>query len=371
VIRSSVEKDSRSLTIITIFQAFLMFYGTLTDWFFVFVVFVVYIKRLIASQIKWSNGKFNFIIESLKYWLMPIIAVSLFILQIYMLNSVNKTISKFLERSGEYNGNLTGLWPFMDVILKNINYAYGHSIEYVLRNSMEYAFIISIFILSGILIFLLIIYLKGKKIDENIKKTLYLMGMLIIPCILQISFFRNHSSFHQFAILKLSPFIATAPFVLLPILLYFILKNIDIIPNLTAKQVKISFLLIFLVSASVSGALIVQEHPKYKNIFKQVDGYCKDVGTSVKRNTGYNDIVFSPDLEIPENPPELLSYSTKRVYKAYSLEEIKSKLPVTTEKYEIVILFENRTGWREIIDKSILIKDGNHYYYVLDPKYLK
>lgn len=363
VIRSSVEQNSKSLTIITIFQAFVMFYGTLTDWFFVFVVFVVYIKRLIASEIRWNNGKINLIVESLKYWLMPIIAVSLFILQIYMLNSINKTISKFLERSGDYTGTSTGLSPFIDVILGNINYAYG--------NSMEYAFIISIFVLLGISIFLFIIYLKGKKIDENVKKTLYLMGMLILPCILQIFIFKNHSALHQFSILKLSPFIATVPFILLPILLYFILKNIDVITTYSSKKVKISFLLIFLVTASVSGALIAQDHPKYKDVFKQVDGYCKDLGTSVERNTGYNDIVFSPDLEIPANSPELLSYSTKRVYKAYSLEEIKSKLPVTNEEYEIVILFENKTGWKEIIDKSVLIKDGSHYYYVLDPKYLK
>ncbi|MBI5680413.1 MAG: hypothetical protein HZC47_05940 [Methanobacterium sp.] len=363
VIRSSVEKDSRSLTIITIFQAFLTFYGVLTDWFFVFVVFVVYIKRLIASQIKWNNGKLNFIIESLKYWLMPIIAVFLFILQVYMLNSVNKTISKFLERSGEYTGTSTGSWPFMDVILKNINYAYG--------NSVEYAFIISIFVLSGILIFLVFIYLKGEKVDDDVKKILYLIGMLIIPCILQIFVFKNHSALHQFSILKLSPFIATVPFILLPILIYFILKNICTITDQTAKKVKIIFLFIFLVSSSVSGVLIAQEHSQYKNVFQQVDGYCKDIGTSIERNTGYNDIVFSPDLQIPENPPELLSYSTKRVYKANSLEEIKSKLPVTNEKYEIVILFENKTGWNEIIDKSMLIKDGNHYYYVLDLKYLK
>ena len=51
------------------------------------------------------------------------------------------------------------------------------------------------------------------------------MGMLLVPCILQLIVFSNHSYIHEFSVLKLSIPLATIPFVLLPITIFLFVEE--------------------------------------------------------------------------------------------------------------------------------------------------
>ena len=86
-------------------------------------------------------------------------------------------------------------------------------------------------------------------------------------------------------------------------------------------------------------------------------------------------MVFSPDFEIPENPPQQLAYSMKRVYKISSPEDLKNQVKELklNGNYEIVLMFLNSPSkdWIEFLGNATLVKDGNFYYYTFNPNSLK
>ncbi|MDR2831214.1 MAG: hypothetical protein LBB45_09350 [Methanobrevibacter sp.] len=79
---------------------------------------------------------------------------------------------------------------------------------------------------------------------------------------------------------------------------------------------------IFLIFISATNFYLKDEHPHYKELFPQNNVSMSILGNSIHKNTVYFDIVFSPDFEIDVVPPQLLSYSMKRVYKINSLDDI-------------------------------------------------
>ena len=80
--------------------------------------------------------------------------------------------------------------------------------------------------------------------------------MLLVPCIIQVMVFSNHSIVHDFSMLKFSVPLATIPFVLLPIMIFLLsnksfnikLKNI----NGFKVHISVSVLLIFLMAFTFS-----------------------------------------------------------------------------------------------------------------------
>jgi hypothetical protein len=209
-------------------------------------------------------------------------------------------------------------------------------------------------------------YIKGKKIDYRIKKTLFTIGILAVPCLLHVLMFKNHSLIHDFSILKFSILFATIPFVFAPLLIYLVLKDLKF-KEIILKKYKLNYLFILsLLCLATASGCIIYENPKETRLFPNSTNY-EDLGYSIHKNTDYNDIVFSPDIEIEINPPQLLSYSMKRVYKINSSNEIKEKLKGINGDYRVVILFVNNTEEYEILNDSTLIRDGNYYYYRINP----
>ena len=89
-------------------------------------------------------------------------------------------------------------------------------------------------------------------------------------------------------------------------------------------------------------------------MFPPVNGSYSLIGTSIGKNTGYNDAVFSPDFEIPENPPQQLSYSMKRVYYINSTMDIENKVKGINSSYNIVIvlLYPPTGNWIKILGNT-------------------
>ena len=126
--------------------------------------------------------------------------------------------------------------------------------------------------------------------------------------------------------------------------------------------------------AAVS-SYVIYENPNYKSFFPGINNNFKIIGDSIAKNTGYNDIIFSPDFEIPENPPQQLAYSMKRVYKVNSPQALENKIKNLKIKgnYDIVVMFLKppSNDWKEFLDNATVIRDGNFYYYILNPNNLK
>lgn len=345
VIRGNVNKRSILYTI-SILQALVMFYGTLTDWLFVFVSLTVWLNRVLKREM--GNDFYTVIKSSLIFWFPSILAMGLFVFQLYSLDVLSDLVHKFLFRTGLGEGGEKHIENFFHKFwLGHIKKGYG---------------ITAVVLLWGSLLLLLTsIYLKirqkfkfaKKKIDIN---TLSLMSYFIVPCFLQIYFLQNHSAIHDFSALKFSLPLAVVPFVFAPILLLSIfniqatnvyISGITLIYNKVKINIKI-YLISFALPL-VLLAILVNNENYYTKFFPKPNPEYKRMGEFISRNTTYSDVVFSTVYDVPTNPPQQLSYTKKRVYKIKTIDDIYERVKDINEDFVINIFTSRKDGLINIL----------------------
>lgn len=158
-------------------------------------------------------------------------------------------------------------------------------------------------------------------ISHKIKYIIFLISIVLIPCLLQIFFLRKHSAIHEFSALKFVIPLAAVPFILIPVLIATFF-NIDIEKaKINTKFIAIDINFPFIILLIVVIALILTLIPfSTQSLFPTNGNYAAE--KFISQNTGYHDVVFSPNYEIPINPPQKLSYSMKRVYLLNNTEDI-------------------------------------------------
>lgn len=335
-IRGNIQNEKISKTT-NFLQSLVLFYGFLTDWLFVFIAITVYIKRILNGEIK--KDIYSFTKTSVKYWFPGILALSLFTFQLYSLDGFPRIIGRFLFRSGLGAGGEKYTANFYNRFWEgHIARGYGEVAIVLLWGSL-FLFVLS-FIYIGFRHF------RRKQIDKKMKETLSLIGVLLIPCFMQVYFLKNHSWVHDFSVLKFSIPLATVPFVLIPILIFSFLR-LDL-TSLSLEGLRISYtnrrkvvelklpLIILCIIMSV-GIYLKYEHPRYKSFFPEPNKSYEKIGEFISTNTQFRDIVFSPNFEIPISPPQQLSYAMKRVYKINSIFDIHSRVKNISKSYEINI----------------------------------
>jgi len=344
-----------------ILQNLILFYGFLTDWLFVFVALTVYLKRIFEGKIKFSQKIRIFLKESFKFWLMPIMAVIIFLYQIFSFDRFAWVYNRVIFRTGITNNGVNVPSPY-------------HFVENLLKGYGEiglYALLFALAIVIIVLFFVSLEKLSNKNINVKVKRICALMSILLIPCILQVITFNNHSLMHTFPILKFSVPLATIPFVLAPVSIYLIFKSYVKIPEsriVLPKNLKVDvgLFLILLLALSVASIYLFNEHPNYEKYgFKVGNPHYKMFGNSIRENTNYDDIIFSPTVVIPRGSKQL-SYSMKRVYKINSTEDV-NKFTKGISGYHIVIMFWGHPSeeWEKELVNASLVQDGNCYYYRL------
>lgn len=355
--------EDRYIGVLDILQNLVLFYGFLTDWLFVFVALTVFLKRIFEGKIKFNRKFGTFLKESFKFWLAPLISIIIFLYQIFSFDRFGWVYNRVIFRTGITNNGVSVPSPY-------------HLVEVFIKGYGEiglYAICFAFTVVLVVLLFVLLQKLLKRDTDWKIKRICILMSVLLIPCILQVITFNNHSLLHSFSILKFSVPLATIPFVLAPVSLYLILKSKVNIPDVKfnlSKNLKVDLglLIIFLLVSSVAGVYLVDEHPHFKEYgFKVGNPYYKLLGNSIRENTNYEDIVFSPNIEILCYPPQQLSYSMKRVYKINSTEDI-SRFTKGLSGYHIVIMFWGHPSqeWENELVNATMVQDGNCYYYRLN-----
>ena len=356
------EAAGRRQRVIGIIQGLVFFYGTFTDWLFVFVFAAFYIKRLLAREIHLRPGR-RFLRESFGFAAGFLAGIAMFFIQLILMMWSNLGWAyqyldhKYFVRSGI--GSSDGFKGFMDyfrAIRRHVWKGYGRTGEILVLLSILLMLVIGFYVAWAAI---------KKRKSKEVAKIAQLTFILIAPCILQMYIFLDHSAVHSFSALKLSLPIAVVPFVCFPLFLAILVR--DRVPRLPLSRT-----LPFLAAAAVllAVAYALAERGSYQLFFAPRNNAWYHDATVTLRHDAPDDVVFSPDFEIPYHPPQPVALSMKRVYQVGSAEQIRSKLASARGDYRVEIVFMHKpqpgTYWYPAIaaaDSSLEDGDGTCYLF--------
>jgi hypothetical protein len=342
ILRDFPMRKSRKRIINTV-QIFIFFYGALTAYIFYMIGFIVYIKRLMTREIRYRF--FLFIKDSLIFWAPAILSASLFALQITLLKQWPHLIFRGRIRSG-----LTG---FSDFWLKKFwntffSAGYGSAGKYLIWGST------ALFI--TVLIVVLVRRFRHHTVESPVQEILFLMGILLLPCFMQIYLFKNHSWGHQYTIVKFSLPLSLIPFILGPLLLARLMKpflgkltrSLGFMFKTSPERIK-AFISAAAVIILFSGGLFyaLSIHTDYKNYFtenRNLEAHNARIQPYhlVGRNTRFEDIVVSPGVEVAFRNKAPMVYTMKTIYKTNSIYDIHSLVWNLQQNYRVNILVNDQ-----------------------------
>lgn len=320
---SSVSKNK--FKAISFLQGLVFFYGTLTDWLMCLVGFSIYLKRLLNNE--FGKSLKEILIKSFYFWLPLILALVLFLSQMIYFKTQHQMncfriymINRFLVR--------TGLKSYTTLFKE---YWFGHLKDWYGEVGVYLLFL-------SLVIFALCLTVPKLLKEIKVRKTISLIGILLIPCLLYVYILKQSSMIHDFIALIFSIPMSTVAFVLLPILTINVLKVI-IYPNPNILRYIDSNKALTFIAISMlfcSFLYLYNEHPKYKKAFPKPDDFT--IERFISKNTKYEDVVFSPHYNVPIDPPHKLMYSMKRVYNYSSPKEILKLIKTIQEDCFVNIL---------------------------------
>lgn len=354
-------KSSKRVTnILSILQALVMFYGVLTDWLFIPIVFTVFLKRIINNEIEIKGDIQKFIQKTLYFWSPVVLAGFLFLWQIYSLENFDRTINTFFVRASLSSTGPLTIHTFLETFKSHLTLSFGYIAAVILVASLLLLLIFSFY--------LIIKYFRAHKTNYKLKNTLLLAWMLLLPCLIQIFLFKNHSFIHEFSALKFSVPLSVIPFVIIPLLCYLLLedpkfpKKFLLIGN---KRLNLKLLAICLVALLLTGITLINNSNHLFNMFPFPNKNYTMLGEAIHKNTNYYDVVFSPDFEINSLPPQQISISMKPVYKIKSISDITQKTKNIKGNYTVVIIFSGPppSSWSAVLKNATINKSNGYYLY--------
>jgi len=340
VLRKSV-KSKGGLSAVACLQAMVFFYGLLVDWFFIFMALVVFFNRLIRGDL--GRGFLPRLKKTLLYWLPAAAVGALFAAQLTILGGWDKVLEKFLYRSGLGEGGGSCTASFFEAFWKgHVAEGYGAVAIYLLWGSL--------IILALSLAYAGCRRWRREEVATEAKDTMSLICALLIPCFAQVYVFRNHSALHSFSTAKFVVPLALVPLILVPLLIYFLFRNHITRISQRSKELtsffaahwKSASVLIALVPLTITLVYLGFQSSRFLILFPFNNDY--GVEEFVGQNTAYEEVVFSPNYEIRELPPQQLAVSMKRVYHVSSLAEMYEKVRGIEGDYvvDVLILEEGR-----------------------------
>jgi len=283
-----------------------VFAGMLVEYFFWIQVFVVCLIHLIDSLIK--KEKPIIILKNLSVYIIPALsAIGFFALQITQINNWQHVLeSKFMERTGQ-----------SDVISEN----YILKIAYRVYQSYQ-----AIGLLLFLAAFVAIIYLivRKKRFDDILKFS----SILILPVIIQILVFMNHSAIHEFSMLKLGlPFLFGIILIAYSITLY----KMKSMKFFTSLSVIIITGYLFYIQWNIPAFY-------YSRLNEDKVLYMTGYEPIIEDLNQYENVFFSFTDSIPQNPPLSIAQTKKMVYKIDKTDDIIAKFPNMDSNANILLL---------------------------------
>jgi len=308
-------------------------YGVLTDWYFLFVLFVSWLVKIVPLIKSKDNFK-KIVFASLVYVLPVLLGIGLFSVQIIRVPSYSSIIlSKMINRT--YKG---GDWHGGNKLLgiKN-NFIDNYSI-------------------FGLLLFFLpvCIFVKSiisKSFFGKYKKLFGISVIIYLPPVLQVLVLQQHSAVHEFSMLKFA-----LPMLLTVVILTIYILELIRIPNATIviqiendkdlRNIKVPLLYLIIIVSSIlfSGMLNINQY--YYSLRLDVPvSYERE--NLIRSNYSFSDVYFSFTESVDANPPQYLAVSKKLVYKIDSVSEIFERFQHLKPDARILLMVN-----KEDLDKS-------------------
>ena len=335
-----------ALSAVRIMQPILMFWGMLTVWIFVFIILTIYVMRIKRKEIalpnSWQQG-LRWMKQSFLFFSPALAAVAVWGYQVaYYFQNISH---KGLFTAATSSQGLT--------LLDNVLYRMGMSdgfIQYIsyLKTSL-YDHVYQGYGISGLLMLYATAYLvirvqKFTSTDgftTNFATTTHIM--LFVPCIAYHLFFAHNYADHKFSSLLFSSVLSMS-FVLAPIFIMQIMRKSYFMPGLTlinGKNITIAALLALGSSIMYVYIQIYNEQsvtkmfspPAYRHVI---------IGTFIRRNTEYRDVVFSNDYCSHSRYRTLERHFTnKAIHCAANIDDMYQKIKEIGENFTIKVLYTN------------------------------
>jgi len=305
--------------------------GTLTDYYFWVVVFVIGLVQLV--RLLSARETITTILRTLSVYVLPAVtAVSLFVLQLVT------TFPDWLYRLRQIADRRLALdmeeIDFFQGILDAISSAYGN-LGFLLFTLLAVALIG----MYSVRLFRKDIYTEQK---EQFSGLMHVATIIFVPTFSQIFMFMNHSGSHEFAMLKLGlPFVFGFIFVVYFILLLCRADVNSYIP-VAADDKNTRRLPVALVAVSI----LVMSFVGAANLGDRIGDYFAEryevahyeMAELIREHTAYEHVLFSFTEEIHFNPPQALSVSRKLVYQIDTLDDIQDLFPTLTPDAVLVFV---------------------------------
>ena len=357
----------RVLRFVKVLQPLLMFWGVLIDWLFGFLIVVVYATRLVRKEINSPLSPqqvLPWVKQSLLFFAPAITAVGLWIYQIahYLQNITKGSLSTTAITAHDHT--------LFEKILIRTGLADGidHYLHY-----LKIAFITHIQSGYGI-IGMILIYAtlwtasRGRKFmnkdDDSISQAAFIYLIFSLSSIAYNLVFLQHSYDHIYSSLKFSLPLSIA-FVFLPIFILQIARKSHLLPAIRIFYARnISLAAVIAVSSSLLyGYSQIYDKLSITKMFSQPDLKYAAIGSFVKENISYRDVVFSDFYPVQSSFSTLrLHFANKVTHYAYNLDHVYHKTKSITQDFTIKILYREGStikSLRSFLDsQNIFVTDN-------------
>ena len=312
-------------------QALLAFYGTLTDWLFVFFALVVYLLRLVEGRIALPRGRqasWHFLRGSFLFFLPSLVAVALWLYQVQLFSSPSMLGAKLSSRMGLDIPTFT-LWT--EALLSGM----------FLWPELGYG-------ASGVALLYIAFYLavrvwwrerSGAKTAAYQVANCYLL--LWVPCLAHVLFFVFHSWDHLLSSLKFSLPLSVL-FALLPHMLIRVPPRV--LFQLKQRPVYVTTAVVLMAAVSF-GYVRSREATRF---FSLPDPGFAHTGNFIRTNTVWQDVVFSREAVAPIAPPQMQSLAGRVVHVVTNLDHVYQLVQNITADFTIKIFYYPQRGRDEI-----------------------
>jgi hypothetical protein len=334
-------------------------FGVLTDYYFLFVLFVSWLVKIIPL-FRVKDPVKNIIRSSFVYVLPVLSGIGLFLLQLTTVPDFkNIIINKMMYRmfsNDDWRGGI-----------KIIAIAKGFALTY----SWVLVFIA---MFASLFIFIFLKQRNNRTFIVNHHSLFGFMIILYVPPVLQVLVLQQHSAIHEFSLLKFAfPVLFS---VVLLVFFVFHLKGafhacflLRIENGDSLHKIKISvFFSLITVALVLLSALLNADPDYYQSRMGKPVSYERE--NLIRANYEFNDVYFSFTESIDANPPQYLAISKKLVYKIDRLADINGRFPNLSNAARILLMVHKDDSLkpahileteRDALKDASLLFSSDHY----------